>query len=358
MDIFLVNKIWFNTLKEQCDYYKIKNELIANDKFKENIVNDLARKFPLNPKILENKPKPVKREIIRNNEFYYYDYECFDEITVNKFSATFNIVKKDNIFIKVEVYILKNNINIIIHNENNLELVNKDCKERYLFSVKSKGDLSFIIDLFKKSNYEDCFKYLNIKDKNIIEKKIYNFEDINIGKVRNLSLMNINNQNMDINNKMKRCKSANKFHDNNHYQNLILNDNKDQNINYDKFFPYNKFNIENNENELSIKSKNENILHDKKNEIRKKKIKESSNKNFDDLKFDEKNINDIINVKKNEDNNKKKFDKDNLDNDESKYINEMKQKILINEVNKKKENDNKISDEILKRKEENILNEN
>ena len=135
----------------------------------------------------------------------------------------------------------------------------KDCNERYLFSVKSKGDLRFIIDLFKKSNYEDCFKYMNIKDKNIIEQKIYNLDNINIGKIRNLSSMNIDNQNMNANNKMKRNKSANRYVDNNHNQNVLISDNKNynkkQNINYDKLFPNNKFNIKNNQNELSLKEK-------------------------------------------------------------------------------------------------------
>jgi len=381
MEIFLVNKSWFNSFKEQCGYYKIKNELIANDKFKENIVNDLAKRFPLNPKILENKPKPVKREIIGNNEFYYYDYDFFDEITVNEFSKTFNIFKKDNIFIKVKVYILKNKIIIVIYNENNLELMKKDLNEKYLFSIKSKGDIRFIIDLFQKSKYEDCFKYLNIKDKNIIEQKIYNLENINIGKVRNLSSMNINNQNMDNNNKMKRYKSANRYADINHNQNLLINNNKNtnkqQNINYDKLLPNNKFNIKNNQNELSIKEKTENILYGKRNELKQKKVKELSNKNFDDLKskqneqkFDKKNGNEIKNMnakkndddikkiidKKDEDKNEKKFEKENGDDYESKFINEMKQKILMNEVDKKTENDNKISDELLKKKEEKNMN--
>ena len=106
MEIFLVNKIWFNTFKEQCDYDKIKFELKQDNKLKENIVNDLAKRFPLNSKILENKPKPVKIEIIRNNEFYYYDYDFFDKITVKEFSTLFNIIEIDNIFIKVKVYIL------------------------------------------------------------------------------------------------------------------------------------------------------------------------------------------------------------------------------------------------------------
>jgi len=59
MELFLVNKNWFNTFKEQYNYDKIKMELKQNDKLKENIANDLAKRFPLNPKILENKPKPV-----------------------------------------------------------------------------------------------------------------------------------------------------------------------------------------------------------------------------------------------------------------------------------------------------------
>ena len=104
MEIFLVNKSWFNAIKGQCDYYKIKKQ---NNILKENIANDLAKRFPLNPKILENKPKPVKIEIIRNNEFYYYDYDFFDENTVFNCSSTFKIIKNDNIFIKVKVYIKK-----------------------------------------------------------------------------------------------------------------------------------------------------------------------------------------------------------------------------------------------------------
>ena len=158
MEIFLVNKNWFNTFKEQCDYDKIKNELKQNDKLKENIVNDLSKRFPLNPKILENKPKPVKKEIISYNEFYYYDYDFFDKITVNEFSTAFNIIEIDNIFIKVKVYILKNKTMILIYDKYNLELINKDYNEKYLFSVKHKDYLKFIIDLFTKSNYENCFK--------------------------------------------------------------------------------------------------------------------------------------------------------------------------------------------------------
>ena len=103
MELFLVNKNWFNTFKEQCNYDIIKIELKQNDKIKEIIVKNLAKRFPLNPKILENKPKPVKKEIISNNEFYYYDYDFFDKITVNEFSTSFNIIKTifQNIVISV-----------------------------------------------------------------------------------------------------------------------------------------------------------------------------------------------------------------------------------------------------------------
>ena len=148
-------------------------------------------------------------------------------------------------------------------------------------------------------------------------------------------------------------------------------------------FPNNKFNIKNSQNEFSIKEKTENILYDKRNELKQNKVKELSNKNFDDLKkrqneqkFEE-NGNEIKNMnakkydddikkifdKKDEDKNEKKFDKENGDDDESKFINEVKQNILMNEVNKKTENDNNISNEILIKQEEKnknlkIINEN
>ena len=374
MEIFLVNKNWFNTFKEHCNYDKIKIELKQNDKLNENIANDLAKRFLLNKKILENKPKPVKKEIISNYEFYYYDYDFFDKITVNKFSTTFNIIEIDNIFIKVKVYILKNNTMIIIYDKYNLELIKREYNEKYLISLKHKDYLKIIIDLFKKASFENCFKYLNVKDKNIIEQRIYNNDHIEIGKIRNLSSMNLN-----LNNKMKRFISENKFNNNSHRHNLKLNDNKNnmQVINYDKHFSNNKPNIKNNQNELSIKEKTENILHMESHKLREKKNEETNNKNlFDDLKqkqnekiFDKKHGNEIENKfvknkddvkkiifdKKNEDKNEKKIDKEN--EDEKKIINEMKQKILLNGEDKKSENNNNnISNDILKRKQEVNMN--
>ena len=47
MELFLVNKNWFNTFKEQCNYDIIKIELKQNDKIKEIIVKNLAKRFPL-----------------------------------------------------------------------------------------------------------------------------------------------------------------------------------------------------------------------------------------------------------------------------------------------------------------------
>jgi hypothetical protein len=240
-----------NYFKDHCNYDKIITHLssnIENFKNEHNIFCDyFARKYPLNLKTIQNKPRPPKKNIITPKEYFFDDYDFIDEQILNLFLEEFNVFNGNRLFNSYEV-IIKNDIFIVIYDINNLEVMTKN--ERLLFSVDNSKDLRMIKDAFKFSNFKNALRELNIKDIDIPEQIIVDKMNCQIGKMRNLSLIMNDNEN---NNQLRNYKTENNFYKNNLKNDPMLND-YNYNYNYDNqntlYQSYDK--IPNNNNNINI----------------------------------------------------------------------------------------------------------
>ena len=250
LNLYLIDKTWLSYFKDHCNYDKIIKHLSSNiENFNNthNIFCDyFARKYPLNLKTFQHKPYPPKKNKITEKEYFLDNYDFIDEKMLNIFLEEFNVLNANKSFKSYEV-IIKNDIFIIIYDIYNLEILSKN--DRLLFSVGNSKDLSIIKDAFKFSDYKKALRDLNIIDINIPEQNIIDKMNVQIGKMRNLSLI-IND------NRFKNIISGNNFDKNNFKFEPMLNDynykNNNQNTLYQSYdkLPKNKNSFNINDNEL------------------------------------------------------------------------------------------------------------
>ena len=190
---YLIDSNWINNFKTKCNLefikYRYKKEDLVDYKIFANI---FAKNYPLSPEILDYKPEMPKKINIENS-IYYENFDFIDEKTMDIFFEEFNCDLDKNNFQIFDV-IKKDNIVILIYNNNNLEiiLIGKDSieiikKERILFTLNKSENLEIIKKTFLSLNYEQALEELNIKDKNLEIQKVYKNKN-EIGIMRNLSI--------------------------------------------------------------------------------------------------------------------------------------------------------------------------
>jgi hypothetical protein len=190
---YLIDSNWINNFKTKCNLefikYRYKKEDLDDYKIFANI---FAKNYPLSPEILDYKPEMPKKINIENS-IYYENFDFIDEKTMDIFFEEFNCDLDKNNFQIFDV-IKKDNIVILIYNNNNLEiiLIGKDSieiikKERILFTLNKSENLEIIKKTFLTLNYEQALEELNIKDKNLEIQKVYKNKN-EIGIMRNISI--------------------------------------------------------------------------------------------------------------------------------------------------------------------------
>ena len=196
--LYLIDKKWLQNFKNNCKYKSIKDKLKQeNPKIKgcNDIIKELAEKYPLKPNIFHNKPKSPEIKFHDNSFYYYESYDFIDEKTQDIFVKEFSQFNINIIFTPLEVIPLKNKIYIVFYEELKFEIYKKN--ERFLFLINNKKlDINLFINSIN-SNYNDFFKILGIQNKNIFRQ---NIGDNNFGEMINLLKI-----------PMKRNNSVNKF---------------------------------------------------------------------------------------------------------------------------------------------------
>ena len=126
-------------------------------------------------------------------DIFFEEFNCdLDKINFQ----IFDVIKKDNIVILIYN---NNNLEIILIEKDSIEIIKK---ERILFTLNKSENLEIIKKTFLSLNYEQALDELNIKDKSLEIQKVYKNKN-EIGIMRNISISfkHYNNDiKLDINN--------------------------------------------------------------------------------------------------------------------------------------------------------------
>ena len=196
LKVILISRKWLDEMRDKYNYNLVKNELKdkEEDEINYEFIVKLASKYPLNPQIQDYIPKKQSVKYYLDTKLYYFvNYTFIDRKCLDLFKE--EIDKEKLKFKERNLYLIKNNIYILVYYQNILEVLVDDGSimiEKLLFLLNNKNITEYIINLFISKQYENVFEELNIINKYIDEQKIFDKEKNEIGTM--INLLNITNK--------------------------------------------------------------------------------------------------------------------------------------------------------------------
>jgi hypothetical protein len=190
INLYLIDKNWMINFKRICNYDLIKKKLNDNFTNCDKLVEGMVNNYP--SPILECEPNSPSKYKIKENDWYYENYEFIDEYSLDQLSEIFS---NNNINLKKLRVILKEKMILVNYDHNKLEVINNyddkdNKKERFLFSVKEDNKFSKIVNIFIREGYNNAFNELKISNKNVVEQTLTFENDSEFGKMWNKSMLN------------------------------------------------------------------------------------------------------------------------------------------------------------------------
>ena len=283
--LYLINNNWFSNLKNSLKYIGSGNNKKISDINQAEIINKIFEKYKINPSL-------IRDEIIKdeNNSYEYLKenksgnfFKLYSNYSLISEELWFNLIQifKWHIEIKVNVYIIKNNI-IVMYNENDFEIyeiLNGMKENNIFFHIFESMKTNQVIDEIKNlgiSNYYNKYN-INISQEKQIYFKLFdnmnnfigfafningakkNFKEFSYMIYEQMDENELKNLHIGYNAKNNNISALNNFNNNNN-----INSNNNNNLNniinnHINIGNFNNQNINNNFENLNIQISNINL---------------------------------------------------------------------------------------------------